>query len=101
MLKHIVMWKLRAEAEGASKNENAIKIKKRLERLQSIIPGAYRLEVGIGCNPAGYDLVLYSEFDDQDSFENYRVHPEQARVNEFIGRVASDQVTADYMDLLA
>ncbi|MCD7914768.1 MAG: Dabb family protein [Tannerellaceae bacterium] len=33
MLKHIVMWKLKAEAEGKTKAENALWMKEHLEAL--------------------------------------------------------------------
>ena len=37
MIKHIVIWKLKEFAEGCSKIENAQKMKKLLEGLQSVI----------------------------------------------------------------
>lgn len=97
MVKHIVMWKLKPSAEGADKKTNAIKIKKMLEALQGVVPGAFKLEVGVNYNPAGYDLVLYAEFNDHDALETYQMHPEHLRVSEFIGRVAASRVVADYM----
>ncbi|MDR3645322.1 MAG: Dabb family protein, partial [Clostridia bacterium] len=47
MVKHIVMWKLKEYANGDNKKTNAIKIKKMLESLQGVVPGAYKMEVGI------------------------------------------------------
>lgn len=97
MVKHIVLWKLKPSAEGADKKTNAIKIKKMLENLQGVVPGAFKLEVGINYNPAGYDIVLNAEFNDHDALETYQLHPEQLRVAEFISRVAASRVLADYM----
>ena len=97
MVKHIVMWKLKEFAEGADKKANAIKMKKMLEALRGVIPGAYKMEVGINYNPAGYDVVLYSEFNDHDALEGYQIHPEHLRVKEFIHKVISDRAVADYM----
>jgi hypothetical protein len=97
MVKHIVMWKLKPNAEGADKKANAIKIKKMLESLQGVVPGAFKMEVGINYNPGGYDVVLYSEFNDHDALETYQVHPEHLKVKEFIHRIMADRVVADYM----
>lgn len=97
MVKHIVMWKLKEFAEGSEKRANAIKMKKMLEALSSVVPGAYKMEVGINYNPAGYDVVLYSEFNDHDALEGYQVHPEHMRVKEFVQAVTSATAVADYM----
>jgi hypothetical protein len=97
MVKHIVMWKLKEFAEGEDKKANAIKIKKKLEALQGVVPGAYKMEVGINYNPGGYDVVLYSEFDDHDALESYQIHSEHLRVKEFIHDVITSRVVADYM----
>jgi hypothetical protein len=97
MVKHIVMWKLKETAEGEDKKANAIKIKKKLEALQGIMPGAYKMEVGINYNPGGYDVVLYSEFDDHDALESYQTHSEHLRVKDFINKVITSRAIADYM----
>jgi hypothetical protein len=91
------MWKLKPFAEGVDKKTNAIKMKKLLEALQSVVTGAYKMEVGINYNPGGYDVVLYSEFNDHDALENYEMHPEYLRVKEFVSLVMADRVVADYM----
>lgn len=97
MVKHIVMWKLKENALGESKKTNAIKMKKMLEALQGVVPGAYKMEVGINYNPGGYDVVLYSEFNDHDALEGYQVHSEHVKVKEFVHQVISDRAVADYM----
>jgi hypothetical protein len=97
MVKHIVMWKLKEYANGQSKKANAIKMKKMLEALQGVVPGAYKMEVGINYNPGGYDVVLYSEFNDHDALEGYQVHSEHIKVQEFVHEVILDRVVGDYM----
>jgi hypothetical protein len=64
MFKHIVVWKLKEFAEGASKEENARKMKVLLEGLKGKIRAIKSLEVGININgyPDSYDVILYSEF---------------------------------------
>lgn len=97
MVKHIVMWKLKEYAAGNEKQQNAIKMKKMLEALSGVVPGAYKMEVGINYNPAGYDVVLYAEFNDHDALEDYLVHPEYVRLKEFVQSVTSATAMADYM----
>jgi hypothetical protein len=60
MIRHIVMFSLLDQAEGASKAENALRIKGMLESLRGRIPEIRALEVGINLNhaPGEWDLVL-------------------------------------------
>ncbi|MEZ5335158.1 MAG: Dabb family protein [Methanolobus sp.] len=74
MLKHIVMWKLKESAEGNTKDENAKLMKQKLEALKGVVPEIDFIEVGINAvpSPAAYDVVLYSEFKDEDALKTYR-----------------------------
>jgi hypothetical protein len=98
MFKHIVMFKLKDEALGKPKAENARLIKRELESLKGKIPEIRALEVGINCNhvPGEWDLVLVSEFDDFESMKRYQAHPDHVKAGEFIGQVRSDRAFADY-----
>jgi hypothetical protein len=101
LIKHIVMWKLKdpsAAGEGATKEENALKIKTSLESLNGRIKGLRLLEVGINItgSPAAYDVVLYSEFDTAADLKRYQADPEHARAGEIVGRVAYDRRVVDY-----
>lgn len=99
MLKHIVMWRLKDQAEGADRAANAQRIKAALEALRGRIPGLLSLEVGIDVerSPAAFDLVLSSTFESPEALAAYQVHPEHARVAEFIGRVRSERAVVDYV----
>jgi hypothetical protein len=98
MIKHIVMFKLKDEALGKPKAENARLIKRELESLKGKIPEIRALEVGINCNhvPGEWDLVLVSEFDDLESMKRYQAHPDHVKAGEFIGQVRCDRAFADY-----
>ncbi|HET9869547.1 MAG TPA: Dabb family protein, partial [bacterium] len=67
MLKHIVMWRLKSQAEGASWEENAREMKRRLEALPALIPEILELEVGLPPHaPEGQpQVVLVSAFRDE------------------------------------
>ena len=99
MLKHIVLFKLKPAAEGASKEENAKKIKRDLEALKGKIPQIRHIEVGINCIPgdAAYDIAIYSEFADEKDLALYAKHPEHVKIAEFVGRVRESRVVVDYV----
>ena len=75
MIKHIVMWKL-----GDDQDRNADKaelLKSELEKLPDLIPQIAGYEVGIDIsrNERSFDVVLLSEFHDENDLEIYRTHP--------------------------
>jgi hypothetical protein len=98
MIKHIVCFKLKDFAEGASKAENARKIKQQLDSLAATLPGVERLEVGINivADPMAYDIALYTEFPNQAALDAYQKHPEHQKVVQFIGKVREQRVVVDY-----
>lgn len=99
MLKHIVLFKLKPSAEGATKETNSIKIKTELEALAGKIPQIRKMEVGINCIPgdAAYDVAIYSEFANEADLSTYMKHPEHVKVAEFIGKVRESRVVVDYV----
>lgn len=98
MLKHIVMWKLKPEAEGKTAQENALEIKNRLEGLKTVIPEVISLEVGIDLSKTdqSFDVVLNSEFNDPQSCSTYANHPDHLEIAKFIGKVAAKRIVVDY-----
>ncbi|WP_277187534.1 Dabb family protein [Caballeronia sp. BR00000012568055] len=98
MLRHIVMWKLKEHAEGASRAENALKLKAKLETCRSIVKGQGHFEVGTAqpgydCT---YDVVLVSDFDDKAALEAYQVHPKHQALKEFVAAVRDERQCVDY-----
>lgn len=98
MLKHIVMFRLKENAEGAGKADNARKIKELLEGLVGRIDELVQLEVGINIVDDGQaaDLVLCTEFQSVGALKRYAVHPEHVKVVEFIKKVAEERRVVDY-----
>ncbi len=93
------MWRLLDSAAGASKKENAIKLKAKLEALQEEIPELQFAEAGINfCQAdAAFDVVLYSEFQDKEALATYQAHPAHQRlISEFLDKVRSEKVVVDY-----
>ena len=98
MVKHIVMWKLKEEAEGHSKKENIATMKSKLEGLKSSIPQIVELEVGIQMevSETASDVVLFSSFKDKEGLEIYQKHPEHQKVAGFIRSIVSERKIVDY-----
>lgn len=98
MLKHIVMWKFKPEAEGADKAANLVRAKALLDACAGLTPGMRMLEVaiaqpGLECT---YDLVLYAEFDDAAALDAYQNHPQHLAVKPFVGAVRLERQCMDY-----
>jgi len=99
MYKHLVMWKLKDEANGKTREENAIEMKKRLESLPGVIKEIRQYEVSINIGSYGasfYDLGLISSFDNKDDFWAYTKYPEHDAVLAFIQSVQLDEQIVDY-----
>jgi hypothetical protein len=102
MIKHIVMWNVSGSTPEI-KAETAEMVKARFEALVGVIPGLVKLEVGLDFSRIDYacDMVLYTEFDSEESLTAYATHPEHLRVrDELVGtRIARYQV--DYKSAVA
>ena len=98
MIKHIVAWRFKDEALGATKAENLVRAKAALEALRDLVPSVRHLEVGldIGAAHDPWDIVIYSEFDDRAGLDAYQVHPEHVKVAELIGEMRELRAAVDY-----
>ncbi len=98
MIKHLVMWKLKDVAEGATKEQNARKMKTDLEALKHKIPQVRQIEVGLNFLPSdsAYDVALYSEFETEEDLALYQKHPEHRSVGAFVAKIAESRVVVDY-----
>jgi hypothetical protein len=98
VVKHIVFWKLKAEAHGQPAAENARVIKEKLEALRGRIPGMLKIEVGLDFSrtAASCDLALYSEFESRAALDAYQSHPDHKGVMPFIAEARSERLLVDY-----
>ncbi len=94
MIRHIVMWTL-ADQTADTKAANMSKMKEMLENLVGKIEGLRCLEVNPNIKDGGYDLCLYSEFDNIDALEHYRTHPLHKEVQKFVHSVISERGFCD------
>lgn len=99
MIKHIVMWKLKEQAEGAGRAANAAKMKALLDGCAALVPGILKFETalaepGLECT---YDVVLYSEFVSSTALDAYQHHPQHQALKPFIGAVREARQCMDYL----
>ena len=100
MLRHIVMWKFKPEAEGKTKRENALWMKEHLEALIGKIPQLISAEVGINEkeSEASFDAVLTSTFATFEDLEAYKKHPLHQDISTYCKKVRLDRVVCDYWE---
>ena len=82
MVKHIILWKLRADLSAEEKQARALAIKQGLEGLKGQIPGLKDIHVQIdGVLPtANMDIMLDSTLDSFEALKGYAVHPAHVAV---------------------
>ncbi len=99
VIRHIVMWKLKESAQGATRAENLVKFKGLLEGCRHLVPGTLHLEVGLA--EAGlastFDIVLVSDFADKAALDAYQDHPDHLVVKQFAGAVVEGRQCVDYV----
>lgn len=100
MLKHVVMWKLKEQAEGKTKAENARFMKEHLEALLGIVPELRSVQVGINVKESdmAYDAVLISEFENEEALAVYKVHPEHVKISSYCKKIRESRVVVDFYE---
>ncbi|WNY28520.1 hypothetical protein MmiEs2_07110 [Methanimicrococcus stummii] len=98
MIKHIVLWTLKTEAEGKFAQENAAIIKEKLESLFGKIPEIKSIRVQANTlNIAGnYDLALIAEFETADAMYAYQKNPLHEEVAVFVKKVVETRAAIDF-----
>jgi hypothetical protein len=97
MVKHIVMWTVKA-TDGFSKTENCLRLQEKLMALPGLISEIKEFEVGLNSveSAAAYDVGLVSAFETWDDLNTYRTHPEHLKVVDFVGQVRVERAVVDY-----
>jgi hypothetical protein len=93
------MWTLKDEAEGATKLENAKKMKEILEALADKIDFLNHIEVSYDVfeSVPGCDVILFTEFDDKEKLNAYAIHPLHLECVDFIKKVVTSRSAVDYV----
>ena len=91
MIKHIVMWKLKDEAQAAY-------FKAQLDSCRELVPGMLELEVAIRTAgmEANCDVVLYSVFENSAALAAYQNHPHHQLISSGLGLLRQTRSVLDY-----
>ena len=97
MIRHVVMWKFKEEAEGKSRLENMEWVREHLYALLPIIPEIKKMEIGFDVKHTdmSMDLMLLTEFDSLDTLAYYAEHPEHLKVSGYVRKVIETRVVLD------
>ncbi len=98
MIKHIVMWRFKEEAEGRTKLQNMELVRDRLYALVPLVPQIKNMEIGFdfGHTPMSYDMMLYTEFESKEDLNIYAVDGEHAKVKKIVAATTEARVVLDY-----
>ena len=99
MIRHIVMWKLKENAEGGTRAENILKAKALLESVKDCVPGIVGFEVGVATPglDSNFDVMLNSTFENEAAAHAYHVHPTHMAIKPFMSAVRQDRACVDFV----
>ena len=97
MIRHVVMWKFKSEAEGKTREENMGIVRDRLYALLPVIPQLKKMEIGfdISRTDTSMDLMLLTEFDSVADLKIYAEHPAHVDVAVYVRKVVETRVVLD------
>ncbi len=98
MIRHMVMWRLHDQAQGADKAANLAKAKDVLLSCAQVVPGIRTFEVatatpGMDCT---HDLVLHMLVDDAHVLAAYQKHPQHQAIKPFMQAVVLERCCMDF-----
>ena len=98
MIKHLVMWRLKENALGNTKPQNALLIKQQVESLMGKIDGLLKIEIGMDFSDtaSSADIALYSEFAGREQLDLYQKHPDHLAIVSLINETCEDRRIVDY-----
>lgn len=99
MLRHLVLWKLKPEADGRTAAQNGLIMKQRLLTLRQKIPEIKAMNVALNMSQsayANYDAVLDLLFDDYQALERYQTHPTHIELAGWIATIREERASVDY-----
>lgn len=81
MVKHVILWKLKDEFSESEKEEIKKNIKNGLEGLAGKISGLSEIHVYTnGLTSSTADLMLDSQFENEEALRGYSAHPSHVHV---------------------
>jgi len=98
MIKHIVLWTLKPNAEGKSIEENAAYMKEKLEGLYGKIPEIISIQIQANTLKieGNYDVSLIAEFESEDDMKIYQKHPLHEEIAAYVRGIAEKRAAVDF-----
>lgn len=99
MVKHVILWTLKADIPDIEKSKIKQHIKMSLEGLLGKIPGLREIKVNINPLPSSNaELMLNSVFDNENSLKAYSTHPLHVAVaNKYVRPYTATRTCMDYI----
>ena len=96
MVKHMIIWKIKEEAEN--KNEIKENVKRELEALEGKIEGLVQMKIITdGLPSSSGDLMMDSVFESTEALSSYQKHPSHQFVaNTFVRPNMCQRLSLDY-----
>ena len=97
MIRHVVMWSFKEEAEGKTATENMLLVEKSLYALLPVIPQIKKMDIrfDITHSESSADLMLMTEFESVEDLKAYVVHPEHQKVSQYVRKVIDKRMAHD------
>lgn len=98
MLRHVVMWTFKDQAEESGKKASMARIRDSLLALRPVSPEILQMEIGedIGIGRDLWDMVLVMTFADAAALDRYQHHPEHKKVSAFVATVRDRRACVDF-----
>jgi len=98
MVKHIILWKLKADMTAEEKTAAKAEAKRRLESLNGKIDGLVSLRVETeGLASSNADMMLDSFFTTEEALGGYQTNPLHVEAATFVRSVVESRLCLDYM----
>ena len=98
MVKHVILWKLKADV--ADKAAVKAGIKQGLEGLKGVVPGLVDIKVNTeGLASSNADLMLDSSFENEEALKGYSGNPRHVAVaDEKVRPYTKNRICLDYAE---
>lgn len=96
MIRHILFWKFTENVKKEHKEKEAVDfLKKSVDTMNGNIKGLLKSEIGINMAGGEYDLVFYSELENEAALKNFQNHPLHVAHRERCKDVVTERLCGD------
>ena len=97
MLKHLIMWQLKAHFTPDERQSDRQSLKQQLAALRTLYPGIKDYAVFTAAQPTGnYDVLLEAVFDTDETFSAFQHDPIHLQVAHYIQSVVQSKACVDF-----